>query len=65
MRLVQKKDKREAIRLLPRYCGIEAAARKIMELKEKYAKRQSGFTRITPLSLRKGDNATLVKIELV
>lgn len=66
MSLVQKKDKREAIRLMPRYCFTELASRKIIdELKPKYEKRTSGFTRITPVGLRKGDNASLVQLELI
>lgn len=66
MSLVQKKELREAIRMLSLYCGIEEASRKIVgPLKERFAKRTSGFTRITPVGTRKGDNAKLVQIELV
>lgn len=66
MRLVQKKENREAIRILKRYLALETASKKIMgELKKKYEKRTSGFTRITRVGMRKGDNATLVQIELV
>lgn len=66
MTLVLKKEKREAIRLMPNYCFTEKASRKIIdELKPKYEKRKSGFTRITPIALRKGDNAKLVQIELI
>lgn len=66
MRLVQKKEIREAIRILPRYCNISAASKKVVtELVPKYKDRTSGFTRITPVGMRKGDNATLVQIELL
>ncbi|MEK7171843.1 MAG: 50S ribosomal protein L17 [Patescibacteria group bacterium] len=66
MSLIQKKDAREAIRLMPNYCGIEAASRKLVgELKTKYEKRKSGFTRITSIGVRKGDNSNLVQIELI
>ena len=61
-----KKDVREAIRLLPSYCHTEAASIKIIgELKKKYENRISGFTRIIRLGNRKGDNAKLVQIELI
>lgn len=69
MSLVQKKEKREAIRLLPNYCANTAHGmtykKLIDELKPKYEKRASGFTRITRLGMRKGDNASLVQIQLV
>ena len=66
MRVVHKKDKREAIRDMPQYCMTEAASKKIVdELKAKYENRTSGFTRITRLGLRKGDSASLVLIELI
>lgn len=66
MRLIQKKDKREAIRLIPQYCNINAASLKLVdELKEKYASRTSGFTRMTKIGLRKGDCASITQIELI
>lgn len=66
MSLVQKNSAREAIRFMADYCPIEAASRKIIgELKPKYEKRKSGFTRITSIGVRKGDNANLVQIELI
>lgn len=66
MRHIQKKEKREAIRIIPRYCFGEQASRKLVgEFKVKYESRTSGFTRITPVGMRKGDNAHLVKIELI
>ncbi len=69
MRLVRKKEKREAIRLLPNYCADTAhgaARRKLVnELKLRYEKRTSGLTRITRIGMRRGDNASLVQIQLV
>mgnify|MGYP001563033809 CR=1 FL=1 len=62
----KKKDAREAIRYLSQQ-GIQiTASKKICSaLVKRYEGRSSGFTRITPFGLRKGDNATIVYIELV
>ena len=66
MRIIQNKEQREAIRLIPAFCMTEAASRKLLgELKGKYEGRVSGFTRITRIGLRKGDSARLVQIELI
>lgn len=66
MHIVKTHEKREAIRLLPQYCSIRKAGEKLVnELKEQYKTRSSGFTRITPIGMRKGDNASLVYIELL
>lgn len=66
MTLVKKKEKREAIRLLPQYVTTKAASQKIIEeLKDKYAGRTSGFTRSVPVGLRKGDSAKQVYVELI
>lgn len=69
MKLVRKTDKREAIRVLPNYCANsknDAARKKVInELKVKYEQKTSGFTRIIPISIRKGDCAALVQIELI
>ena len=66
MNILQKKEKREAIRILPGYCNVAAAQRKLVDtLIKRYDKRSSGFTRITRVGLRKGDSATLVQIELI
>jgi large subunit ribosomal protein L17 len=60
------KEKREAIRSLMVVLHSELSSRKIMEeLLKRYEKRGSGFTRITPIKFRAGDNALLVQIELV
>jgi len=66
MSLVQKKELREAIRVTPKYLSGNTASKKlILVLKDKYIDRNSGFTRITHLGARAGDNAKLVQIELV
>lgn len=66
MRTAQKKEKREAIRAMPKYCSIKKASEKIInELKLRYKNKKSGFTRITRIGMRKGDNAKLVQIELI
>lgn len=66
MRIVRKKETREAMRAMPSYCHTDTAPTKIIkELKKKYENRTSGFTRITRIGTRKGDNAKLVQIELI
>ena len=62
----KKKEKREAIREITRLLQHENSSRKILEiLIEKYKDRSSGFTRITKLGYRNGDNAPVVQLELV
>lgn len=62
----KKADAKEAIRYLKSYLLTEKAQKKAFsKLKEKYAKRNSGFTRITPVGIRKGDATPKVQIELV
>lgn len=59
-------DKRHAIRELTRLLNHENSSKKILEvLVDKYKDRNSGYTRITNIGPRKGDNAPLVQIELV
>lgn len=66
MAIAKKKDAMNAIRMLQPHVFSEAASRKIMTtLKERYAGRNSGFTRISPVKFRKGDNAKIVQIELI
>ena len=60
------KDARNAIRAINQFVTHENACKKVMELlKERYSKRSSGFTRMTPLGLRQGDGAKMVTLELV
>lgn len=66
MRFVRNKDKREAIRALVSFVSTKDASVKFVDvLKSRYETRNSGFTRITRLGLRKGDCARLVQISLV
>jgi len=63
--LKKKTDDREAIRYLKSVLLTEKTQKKALsELKKKYANRNSGFTRITPLYVQRGDAAPKVQIEL-
>ncbi|MFA5947375.1 MAG: 50S ribosomal protein L17 [Candidatus Gracilibacteria bacterium] len=62
----KKKEKVIAIREIEKVLNHENSSRKLIEvLKEKYKDVPSGYTRITKIGARKGDNAPLVQIELV
>lgn len=62
----KKKEKRQAIRELERLLQHENGSKKILEvLADKYKDRTSGFTRVTKMGYRNGDNAPVVQIELV
>jgi large subunit ribosomal protein L17 len=62
----KKKEKRHAIREIERLLQHENSSRKILEvLTNKYKSRPSGYTRITKLGYRNGDNAPVVQIELI
>lgn len=64
--IAKTKDPREAIRALNAIVTHGNASKKLMEvLKVRYAKRPSGYTRITPVGARKGDGAQLVDLELM
>ncbi len=55
-----------AIRRIQPLVSDENACRKVLEvLKQRYALRSSGFTRITPVGMRFGDGALLCDISLV
>lgn len=64
---IGKKDRPDlAIRKLASLVSDKNASKKVLEvLKKRYATRPSGFTRIKPVGMRKGDGALLVDIELV
>lgn len=63
---IRSQDTQQAIRTLKRYINNEVASRKTIEVyKERYKDRQGGFTRTIKLGVRKGDNASLVVLELV
>jgi len=62
------KDKSQmlAIRKIQKVVYDKNASKKLIEsLKDRYKDRQSGFTRITAIKNRPGDNAKIVQIELV
>jgi ribosomal protein L17 len=60
------KDKKNGIREIERLLQHTNSSKKIFEvLLDKYKDRDSGFTRITKLGYRSGDNAPVVQIELV
>ena len=64
--IAKKKEKMQAIRELERLLQHDNSSRKILEvLVDKYKDRDSGFTRITKLGYRNGDNAPVVQLELV
>ncbi len=53
-------------RLLHAFLGdIKSVNKLVDELAPRTGQRNSGFTRVTKLGLRKGDNAPLVKLEIV
>ncbi len=62
----KKGNKKHAIREIERILQHENSSRKIIEvLAEKYKDKNSGFTRITKLGYRTGDNAPVVQLELI
>lgn len=62
----KKENKMIAIRELNRLVNHEDCSKKIMEqLIEKYKDRTSGYTRLSKVGFRAGDNASMVIIELV
>lgn len=55
-----------ARRLVHAFLGEKESTNKLVDdLTKRFAKRSSGFTRVTKLGLRKGDNAPVVKLEFV
>ncbi len=55
-----------ARRLLHAFLGNKSSVNKLVDdLIKRFGQRQSGFTRVTNLGLRRGDNAQIVKLELV
>lgn len=64
--VVNTKDKMNAIRFVGEYLFTKTSSVELFErVAPKFAGKTSGFTRITPIKYRDGDNATLVKIELI
>lgn len=55
-----------AIRRINQFVTDKNACRKAIEvLKDRYADRSSGYTRMIPVGMRKGDGAMLVDLELL
>jgi large subunit ribosomal protein L17 len=65
MKLVAKNDQAARRLLLSRLGNDKKTLEKILRLKPLTEKRNSGFTRITNLKIRKGDGASMVRMELV
>jgi large subunit ribosomal protein L17 len=64
--LSKTKSAQLAIRSINTVITDKNASRKLIEvLKERYAQRSSGFTRMKPVGARKGDGAELVDLSLV
>lgn len=65
--VVNTKDEMNAIRTVMEYLFTEEASKELFtNVAPKYkGEKTSGFTRITPIKYRDGDNAKLVAIELV
>lgn len=64
--IAKRKEKISAIRELERLIQHENSSKKIMEvLVDKYKEKTSGYTRITKLGYRNGDNAPVVQLELI
>lgn len=64
---VNTKDEMNAIRSVMSYIFTETASKELFtHIAPKYkGKQSSGFTRITPIKYRDGDNAKLVSLELI
>ena len=64
---VNTKDEMNAIKYVMEYLFTEEASKELFKnVAPKYKwEKTSGFTRITPIKLRDGDNAKLVALELV
>lgn len=63
--VVTDQDKMNAIRRVGEYLFTKDSSIELFErVAPKFKDKKSGFTRITPIKYRMGDNAKLVKIEL-
>ncbi len=62
---VKRKEEREAIRSVQKLLYTkEASIKMVSDLKKRFDKKTSGFTRITQIGVRPGDGAASVQIEL-
>jgi large subunit ribosomal protein L17 len=63
--VTSEQDKMNAIRRVGEYLFTKESSISLFEqVAPKYKGKTSGFTRITPIKYRTGDNAKLVKLEL-
>jgi len=66
VRVVNTKDEMNAIRYVWKYVFTKKSSLELFNVIAKAnTDRKSGVTRITPIKLRDGDNATLVQLEIV
>lgn len=64
--IAKTKPEMSAIRRFDSLLNHEDSSKKLIEvLKERYKEKKSGFTRITKLGNRKGDNSLIVQLELI
>jgi large subunit ribosomal protein L17 len=64
--MAKQESRKDAIRDISPWMQNELGSRKLIEdLAKRFAKRKSGYTRITNLGFRPGDAAPVVQIELV
>ena len=62
---VNTKEQMNAIRFVQTYLFTKDSSLELFRIAASYKDKKSGFTRMTPVSLRDGDNAKIVKIELI
>ena len=66
VRVANTKDEMNAIRYVWQYVFTKQASLELFRtISKANVDRQSGITRITPIKLRDGDNATLVQLEII
>jgi large subunit ribosomal protein L17 len=64
--LLKRHDQMNQIRFLKSVLFSEIASKKVIDLLlPKYAGVSSGYTRLTKIGFRKGDNATVIQVELI
>ena len=60
---IKKKDAMNAIREIKKIAFTKEAAKKVLTISKNFKNKSSGFTKITPLYFRSGDNAKIVQVE--
>ena len=63
--VVNSKNEMNAIRFAGKYVFTKESSIHLFDVAKKSKEQKSGFTRITPIALRDGDNAKVVQIELI